>query len=100
MPVTKNPSVYAVSAYIRLGHKYQMGSLVRQALSYLNKYLPTALDAWQFSSSYWPKGFRHEHAISVVNFARLLDYPFFLPSCLLLCCNIYLAGSGARTGPW
>ena len=83
-----HPTYETISAYARLGHKYQMDSLVQQASDYLRKHFPTTVDAWHSSPSYWPKGFQHEHAIGVVNLARLTGEHSLLPTALLACMRL------------
>ncbi|KAL1938148.1 hypothetical protein VTO73DRAFT_11977 [Trametes versicolor] len=67
-------SYYAISAAIRLGHKYQMSDLLDDALSYLK---PTTQP-------------------SVVNLARLTGENGLLLMALLVCCTIPNAGDLVR----
>ncbi|KAI0743006.1 hypothetical protein C8Q80DRAFT_948749 [Daedaleopsis nitida] len=99
MPRTKtspflpdNPSFDAVSACIRLGHKYQMPELVDHSIEYLKEYYNTDSGSESASSNrrapYGPPSFRNEHAIGVVNLARLTAEETLLPTAFLICCTL------------
>ena len=84
--VPENPSFDVISATIRLGHKYQMTMLVEHSINYLKLYYND--DFLAFSKRgrlYWPPSFKAEHAIGVINLARLIDAPSLLPLALYHC---------------
>lgn len=84
-----NLSYHTVSAVIRLGHKYQMTDLVKDAVDYLKRWYTSVFDEWAAGRLYAPDApFEHVHAIGVVNLARLVDEPLLLPSALLMCCSL------------
>lgn len=95
-PVTDPPSFHQVSAYARLGHKYQIDSLLAQALEYLEKAHPANLGVWQksFENVYTQSPGAQDsrwslaYAIGVVNIARLTGCEVILPSALLVCCSL------------
>ncbi|EIW56923.1 uncharacterized protein TRAVEDRAFT_128165 [Trametes versicolor FP-101664 SS1] len=77
----------AISAAIRLGHKYQMQKLLDHAIAYLKRHYTNDYDAWASHPDYVPAGFGiQEHAIGVVNLARLAGEASILPTALLACC--------------
>ncbi|EJF60257.1 hypothetical protein DICSQDRAFT_63341, partial [Dichomitus squalens LYAD-421 SS1] len=63
---------HAISAWIRLGHKYRIDKLVDEGLYHLRRAYPTALPC----------------AIAVVNLARLTESHDLLPFALLECCDL------------
>ncbi|OJT09461.1 hypothetical protein TRAPUB_14064 [Trametes pubescens] len=76
-----------ISAAVRLGHKYQMSKLYDHAIGYLKKHYTNDYDAWATHPDYVPAGFgMQEHAIGVVNLARLTGETSLLPTALLACC--------------
>lgn len=83
------PSSFAtISALARLGHKYEMDHLVKQALDYLKAHFTTDVDTWRRHADVVPPGFTHLHAIGVVNIARLTDCTSVLPSAYAVCCTL------------
>ncbi|EIW56930.1 uncharacterized protein TRAVEDRAFT_49741 [Trametes versicolor FP-101664 SS1] len=89
-------SYYAISAAIRLGHKYQMTDLLDDALGYLKTYYPTEFDKWRAYDNYGPPGFSEQHTIGVVNLARLAGENGLLLMALLVCCTIPNVGDLVR----
>lgn len=65
-----------------------MEHLVLQSLEYLSAYYPEDLKTFVLSDTHIPPAFSAEHAIGVVNLARLLDEPSLLPAALLACCQL------------
>lgn len=65
-----------------------MEHLVLQSLEYLSAYYPEDLKTFVLSDTHIPPNFSPEHAVGVVNFARLLDEPSLLPAALLACCQL------------
>ncbi|KAI1785126.1 hypothetical protein LXA43DRAFT_976405 [Ganoderma leucocontextum] len=96
------PSFNTISASIRLGHKYQMSSLVGHAIDYLKEHFLTMYDDWEKYPTYGLPAFDDVHAIAVVNFARTFDQPLLLPSTLLACTvlpgRILVAGCKCEDG--
>ncbi|KAH9925688.1 uncharacterized protein BXZ73DRAFT_103216 [Epithele typhae] len=64
-----------LSAYIRLGHKYQMDAFYKPAMNYLERFFSPTLDRWnKWNSRDEPcalPGCALESAIGIVNLARL-----------------------------
>ncbi len=78
-----------VSAIIRLGHKYQMQAMVAQGIQYLKRWFTDDFLIWSEGALYEPDcSIKKEHAIAVVNLARLVDEPSLLPTALLTCCAL------------
>lgn len=84
-----NPSFDAISATIRLGHKYQITHLVDHSISYLRRYYTDDFDTWNRNETFNPPGFETYHAIGVVNLARLTGELAMLPAALVACCKLY-----------
>lgn len=85
----KSPPAYTyheLSAYIRLGHKYQIDALMDEALAYLKAHFSTKLSSWS-ALDYVPEPFDEAVAIGVVNIARLFGCTSMLPTAFLACCN-------------
>ncbi|KAM5539326.1 hypothetical protein V8D89_007017 [Ganoderma adspersum] len=82
-----HPSFDVISATIRLGQKYQMSQLVEHAVDYLKEYYTDDFDEWD-DTDCSPPGFSPEHAIGVVNLARLTGTDSLLPTALLACCGL------------
>lgn len=89
-----------VSAYIRLGHKYQMNTLVERSLRYLEDFYTTSFGIWNHRSV-WdftvlvPEEWHHDgdtspapFVIGVVNLARLARCDAILPTALFACCAL------------
>ncbi len=81
-----HPSFDIISAYARLGHKYQIEDLVEQSLEYLKEWYTNDFDIWDSHSNNIPPGFASHHAIGVVNIARLTGCDIILPTALSTCC--------------
>ncbi|EIW56891.1 uncharacterized protein TRAVEDRAFT_128265 [Trametes versicolor FP-101664 SS1] len=83
------PSFHMISAVIRLGHKYQMENIVTEGVNYLKRWFTSDFTAWSAGALYEPDApLECEHAIGVVNLARLVDAPSLLPTALLMCCGL------------
>ena len=83
------PSFHMVSALARIGHKYEMTSLVQAAAAFLKSYYTADLDQWsKRSSPRVPPSFEDAHVIGVVNIARLINEPSVLLSALIACCTL------------
>ncbi|KAL1938153.1 hypothetical protein VTO73DRAFT_11982 [Trametes versicolor] len=83
------PSFDMVSALIRLGHKYQMQAMVSQGIQYLQRWFTDDFLVWSEGPLYEDDcPIQKEHAIGVVNLARLVDEPSLLPTALLACCAL------------
>ncbi|RDX49029.1 hypothetical protein OH76DRAFT_621450 [Lentinus brumalis] len=83
------PSFDAISAHIRLGHKYDIGHLVDHALDYLKDHFTDDFDKWVDRGGDWvPRRFKLHHAIGVVNLARLTGCDTILPIALAVCCTL------------
>ncbi|RPD53664.1 hypothetical protein L226DRAFT_521518 [Lentinus tigrinus ALCF2SS1-7] len=87
-----------IAAYVRIGHKYQIDDLVQQSLDYLRQYYVADFDRWTsrvFTANRAPHGFQldswyfhRQHAIGIVNIARLTGCTSILPTALLCCCRL------------
>lgn len=64
-----------------------MSGILENALEYLKAYYPSDFEKWTALSEYGPPGFRIDHAIGVVNLARLIDDVGLLLMALLVCCK-------------
>ncbi|RDX43636.1 hypothetical protein OH76DRAFT_1409885 [Lentinus brumalis] len=73
----------ALAAWIRLGHKYEMHTLLTDALDYLRPYYPDKFDARVQAAAY-----AGVCAIGVVNLARLTSSHTLLPAALLACSRL------------
>ncbi|PIL26301.1 hypothetical protein GSI_12057 [Ganoderma sinense ZZ0214-1] len=94
------PKFGAVSAWIRLGHKYEVDKLVENSLQYLRRFYPKVLSESLSVCSGPIKKDRPEdvqgpHAIAIVNLARLTGSNDLLPLALLECCKL---GAGIVSG--
>ncbi|KAI0739205.1 hypothetical protein C8Q80DRAFT_1357930 [Daedaleopsis nitida] len=81
-------SFHAISAYARLGHKFQIVSLLEQSTEFLMKTYGDKFDRWHENRQPGPPKWQDEYAIGVVNIARLIGCPFILPGALALCCTL------------
>ncbi len=80
------PSFETISACIRLGHKYDMAHIEKEALDYLKVLFPSALS---HPTIPWPpNGFHLSSAIGVINLARLTGEHSLLPLALYRCCQL------------
>ncbi|RPD58531.1 hypothetical protein L226DRAFT_466593 [Lentinus tigrinus ALCF2SS1-7] len=84
-----DPSFDVISATIRLGHKYQIAKLVDHSIRYLKRFYTDDFNSFvKRKAPYGPPAFTAEHAIGVVNLARLVDEHSLLPTALLVCCTL------------
>lgn len=85
--VPRDPTYDEIASLIRLGHKYQIQSLVESSLAYLRRYYSDDLDAYdKLGPHKRPSRFRSANAIGVVNLARLTGCMRLLPPALLAVC--------------
>ncbi|OJT04898.1 hypothetical protein TRAPUB_4342 [Trametes pubescens] len=84
------PTIHQLSAYIRLGLKYQCAQAVDLSLAYLKKWYTDTRDAWFGVSDLHPPKFEPVHTIAVVNLARLAGPAgaSILPAALMVCCML------------
>ncbi|RPD53660.1 hypothetical protein L226DRAFT_459840 [Lentinus tigrinus ALCF2SS1-7] len=82
------PSYGELSAYARIGHKYQIDYLVDQTLDYLKHHFTNDFDTWRNRMAFVPRKFETYHAIGVVNIARLVNCDSILPTALAVCCTL------------
>ena len=80
-------SFYQISAYIRLGRKYQLKGLYEQSLQFLKSHYTDNFDRWMKTKSWEPREWDSmgTECIGVVNLARLVNEPSLLPAALLSC---------------
>lgn len=78
------PSIYALSAWIRLGDKYQIDGLIQEALKYLRKVYPGDYHEYRERTVVFP----NECAIAVVNLTRFTNADYLLPVAFLDCCAL------------
>ncbi|TFK88125.1 hypothetical protein K466DRAFT_489580 [Polyporus arcularius HHB13444] len=78
-------TIHMISAYIRLGQKYQMTSLYEEALQFLRNFFSDDFNVWDSSYDWVSSGWEDIHAIGVVNLARLTGASSILPTALLVC---------------
>ena len=83
-----SPSYSEISAYIRLGHKYEVDTLVQDSLGYLRQYYTDDAEAWFAQVEMRPPKFEAIHAIGIVNLARLTGSDWLLPTALMGCCAL------------
>ena len=90
-----SPSYEKVTAYVRLGHKYQMSHVLAQGMRYLQDHFVSDFQRWCGKHPQWvtrgkyvPPGFEPIHAIGVVNSARLGGWNNILPTALVICCSL------------
>ncbi|KAI1795374.1 hypothetical protein LXA43DRAFT_855926, partial [Ganoderma leucocontextum] len=82
-----HPTYQAISACVRLGHKYQLDHLLDSTLGYLRRYYPTNFNTYaNFLTP--PPLFRPIHSIGVVNLACLTGAHDLLPIALYECCSL------------
>ncbi|KAI8992835.1 hypothetical protein BD414DRAFT_412376 [Trametes punicea] len=81
----------AVSACIRLGHKYEIDHMVQRCLDYLKKYFVEGYDTWARTDPPRPPAFQSVHCIGVVNIARMTNTDILLPTALMGCCMLTAA---------
>ncbi|KAI0776673.1 hypothetical protein BD413DRAFT_226579 [Trametes elegans] len=78
----------AVSACIRLGHKYEIDQVVQSSLAYLKKHFVEGYDNWNRVDPPRPPAFQGIHCIGVVNLARMTGTDILLPTALMGCCML------------
>ncbi|KAI0632736.1 hypothetical protein C8Q77DRAFT_1196281 [Trametes polyzona] len=83
-----DPPFDAISACIRLGHKYKVECVVQQSLNYLKKYFVETYQRWSGNAPLRPPFFQDVHSIGVVNLARMMDADILLPTALMNCCML------------
>ena len=90
-----SPSYEKVTAYVRLGHKYQMSHVLAQGMRYLQDHFVSDFQKWCDKRPQWttrggyvPPCFEPIHAIGVVNSARLAGWNNILPTALVICCSL------------
>ncbi len=102
--VPDDPSFDVISASIRLGHKYQISKLVEHSVNYLKMYYTEHYGVFRKRGHpYWPPAFREEHAIGVINLARLTGEHSMLPVAFLICCTLdkdKVRGFQREDGSW
>ena len=91
---------HAVSAWIRLGHKYEVDSLVENGLQYFRRFYPSVLSDSPYAcpgpiKNDRPNDVLGSHAIAIVNLARLTGSNDLLPLAFLECCKL---GAGIVNG--
>ena len=82
------PTFDEISAYARLGHKYEIDHLVDSCLAFLKDHFTDDLNKWCEHAQYVPLRFKARHAIGVVNIARLFECEQILPIALAVCCTL------------
>ena len=82
---TSKPTYEQISAWIRIGHKYQLKGLYEQSLNFLKLHYTTDLRVWCESEHFAPPGWKEVCSIGVVNLARFINEPSILPTALLAC---------------
>ncbi|KAI1781652.1 hypothetical protein LXA43DRAFT_933524 [Ganoderma leucocontextum] len=79
------PSFDEISAYIRLGHKYELETLYEHSLEFLKHHYSDDFKTWTQAKYWGPEYWSVNAAVGVVNLARLLNEPSLLPTALLTC---------------
>ncbi|RPD58548.1 hypothetical protein L226DRAFT_466512 [Lentinus tigrinus ALCF2SS1-7] len=87
-----DPTYESIASSIRLGHKYQIATLVNHAVGYLKEYYTDDYGKWKSHKMGPPPRFQLVHAIGVVNLARLIECDSILPTAILHCCQLGAAG--------
>ncbi|KAI0686100.1 hypothetical protein C8T65DRAFT_154055 [Cerioporus squamosus] len=80
------PSFDTLASCVRLGHKYDMVHIQREALDYLKTLFHPPL--YRQTIMWPPHGFVRSSAIGVVNLARLTEAHTLLPVALFKCCQL------------
>ncbi|EIW56790.1 uncharacterized protein TRAVEDRAFT_170761 [Trametes versicolor FP-101664 SS1] len=86
--VPEDPTFSAISACIRLGHKYEIDVVVQRSLDYLKKHFAESFDTWARVDPPRPPAFQGVHSIGVVNLARMTNTDVLLPTALMNCCML------------
>ena len=81
--VQKPLTYHDVSAYIRIGHKYQMDAFVKECVTYLRALYPDDYETWKTSKPFLPP-----YSIGIINLARLAGADVLLPAAFLECCRL------------
>ncbi|KAI0350924.1 hypothetical protein OH77DRAFT_1411978 [Trametes cingulata] len=87
----EDPSYNAISACIRLGHKYEVDHIVQRSLDYLKKHFVESYETWPRIDPPRPPAFQDIHSIGVVNIARMTNTEVLLPTALMGCCMLEAA---------
>ena len=92
-PWSSELTFHVVSAWLRLGHKYQIPALVEGALRHLRRFYPSSLCGQSDGcpgpiKKDRPADVRGPHAIGIANLARLTGSHDLLPLALLECCKL------------
>ena len=74
-----------ITAWIRIGHKYEINSLVESSLRHLRMLYPDNFDSFERYNS---SAFGGAQAIGIVNLARLTHAHELLPVALMHCCEV------------
>ncbi len=82
------PSFDQISAYIRLGLKYELGELYDHSRAFLKHHDTDDFKTWTQAKHWGPEYWYPNAAIGVVNLARLINEPSLLPTALLICVYI------------
>ncbi|KAM5533508.1 hypothetical protein V8D89_012845 [Ganoderma adspersum] len=88
-----SPTFHAASAWIRLGHKYEVDKFVGNGLQYLRRFYPSTLSPDPAPPGIWagpikkgrPVDLTGQSAIAIVNLARLTGSDDLLPLALECC---------------
>ena len=91
-----------LSAYVRLGHKYQIEDLLEQSLQLLERCFPHDYKHWvdsKLSARTLPPPIKPVHAISVVHLARLTGRTSILPLAFAYCSTLGAALVQGYTRP-
>ncbi|KAH9941831.1 uncharacterized protein BXZ73DRAFT_41734 [Epithele typhae] len=87
--VLEDLNMLDISAGVRLGHKYQMDTVVKRLAARLGQYYTKHWAGWRDPSrSSFPECLRGTAAIAVVNIARLTDELWLLPAALFECLEL------------
>ncbi|TBU21796.1 hypothetical protein BD311DRAFT_188914 [Dichomitus squalens] len=78
----------AVSACVRLGHKYEIDYILQRCLDYLKKFFVMSFKTWARVDPPRPPAFEAIHSIGVVNIARITSTDVLLPTALMGCCML------------
>ncbi|KAI0370990.1 hypothetical protein BV20DRAFT_966098 [Pilatotrama ljubarskyi] len=84
----EDPTYNAVSACVRLGHKYEVDHVVQRSLDYLKKHFVESFETWPRIDPPRPPAFQGIHCIGVVNIARMTNTDVLLPAALMGCCML------------
>ena len=82
------PPFELLSAYVRLAHKYNMGTLYARSMAHLKAHYTDSLRDWLDHGLRAPPGWDDVHALGVVNLARRTGEHTLLPTALWMCCRL------------